>query len=184
MSGIERYLSELRRELRLRWVPSARFLEETRGHLADAVEAGRTSGLSQQDAEEAAVARYGDARTVAAKFAAGKHRILHWVLLGSAIALGLAIAWMDSRPHWDDDGITAGCLFLSAGILGLIGPRRPWLWALGIGLWVPLYLFIEKPTVGSAFGGCVILAIPMVGAFAGMALRRAIRAASSRQPAG
>jgi hypothetical protein len=175
------YLKALEKELRRQGVPAGRFMEETRGHLADAVDAERTSGLSQQDAEVAAVARYGDARTIAAKFAAGKHRILHWVLLGSAIALGLAIAWMDSRPHWDDDGITAGCLLLSAGLLGLIGPRRPWLWALGIGLWVPLYLFVEKPTLGSALGGCVILAIPVVGAYAGMAVRRAIRAASQQR---
>jgi hypothetical protein len=55
------------------------------------------------------------------------------------------------------------------------------LWALGIGLWVPLYLFVDKPTLGSALGGCVILAIPMAGAYAGMAVRRAITAASRNQ---
>jgi hypothetical protein len=156
-------------------------MEETRGHLADAVEAGRARGLSPEDAEREAVVRYGDARTVAAKFAAGKNRTLHWVLLGAAIALGVAIAWVDSRPHWDDTGITAGSLLLSAGLLGLIGPRRPWLWALGIGLWVPLYLFVQKPTIGSALGGCVIVAIPMAGAYAGMAVRRAIGAVSDNR---
>jgi hypothetical protein len=99
-------------------------------------------------------------------------------LLLLAILLGLAIAWIDSRPHWDDAGITAGLLLLSAGLLGLIGPRRPWLWALGIGVWVPLHLFLQKPTLGSALGGCVILAIPAAGAYAGMAVRRAIGAVS------
>jgi hypothetical protein len=97
-------------------------------------------------------------------------------LLLLAIALGLAIAWVDSRPHWDDAGITAGCLFLSAGLLGLIGPRRPWLWALGIGLWVPLYLFVRSPTLRNGLGGLVILAIPMAAAYLGMAVRRVMAA--------
>lgn len=176
--SVANYLAALDKELRRQGVPSGRFMEETRGHLADAVEAARARGLSQEEAEREAVARYGDAPMVAAKFASQKNRTLHWILLGVAIALGMAIAWMDSRPHWDDDGITAGCLLLSAGLLGLIGPRRPWLWALGIGLWVPLYLFVDKPTLGSALGGCVILAFPMAGAYAGMAVRRVIAAIS------
>lgn len=179
MSGLaESYLATLQKELRRQGVAAGRFMEETRGHLADAVEAGRARGLSQEESEREAVARYGDARTVAAKFAAGKNRILHWGLLAAAVTLGLAIAWMDSRPHWDDAGITAGCLLLSAGLLGLMGPRRPWLWALGIGLWVPLSLFVDKPTLGTALGGCVIFAFPMAGAYAGMAVRRAIAALS------
>ena len=179
--SVANYLAALEKELRRQGVPSGRFMEETRGHLADAVEAARARGLSQKEAEREAVARYGDAPMVAAKFASQRNRTLHWILLGVAILLGLAIAWVDSRPHWDDTGITAGSLLLSAGLLGLIGPRRPWLWALGIGLWVPLYLFVDKPTLGSALGGCVILAIPMAGAYAGMAVRRAIAAASHNQ---
>ena len=33
-------------------------------------------------------------------------------LLMGAATLGMAIAWVDSRPNWDDTGITAGTLFL------------------------------------------------------------------------
>ena len=102
-------------------------------------------------------------------------------LLLLAIALGLAIAWVDSRPHWDDTGITAGSLFLSAALLGLIAPRRPWLWALAIGFWLPAHLFLQHPTLGSAFGGSVILAIPIAGAYAGMALRRMMAGPSRHQ---
>jgi uncharacterized membrane protein len=97
-----------------------------------------------------------------------------------AIALGLAIAWVDSRPHWDDTGITAGCLFLAAALMGFAGPRSPWRWGLGVGLWIPLHLFLQHPTLGSATSGCVILAIPMAGAYAGMGVRRAISAISAR----
>jgi hypothetical protein len=145
--SVSGYFAELEKELRRRGAATGRFMEETRGHLADAVEAGRMRGLSQEEAEREAVARYGDARTVAAKFAAGRNRTLHWVLLAAAIAMGLAIAWVDSRPHWDDTGITAGSLLLSAGLLGLMGPRRPWLWALGIGIWIPAHQFVKQPTL-------------------------------------
>jgi hypothetical protein len=61
MSGdkTEGYLSELKRELRMRWTPSARFFEETRGHLADAMAAGERQGLSREQAEREALARFG-----------------------------------------------------------------------------------------------------------------------------
>lgn len=97
-----------------------------------------------------------------------------WALFSVAVAMGLAIAWVDSRPHWDDTGITAGCLLLSAGLLGLIGLRRPWLWALGIGVWIPLHMILRTPTLANILGGFVILAIPMAGGYAGMAVRRVI----------
>ncbi|MFZ0631542.1 MAG: hypothetical protein WA399_08855 [Acidobacteriaceae bacterium] len=107
-------------------------------------------------------------------------RIADAILLLLALAVGLAIAWVDARPHWDDSGITAGMLLLSAAVLGLIGPRRPWLWALAIGLWVPLHLIVQKPSIGNVLGGFVILAFPMAGAYAGMAVRRLL--ARSSQP--
>ncbi|MGB7137599.1 MAG: hypothetical protein WBD46_20085 [Acidobacteriaceae bacterium] len=168
---IDRYVERLTAELRKRGAVERRFVEETRGHLADAAE----------DAEHEAVERYGNARTVAAPFAAEKYRTLHWVLLGAAVALGWAIAWVDARPHWDDAGITAGLLLLSAGFLGLLGPRRPWLWALGIGVWIPLRMVVHAPSMGNVLGGLVILAFPMAGAFAGMAVRGlAVRAGALR----
>ena len=176
MSGtaVENYLKNLGRELRKHGVFGTRFMEETRGHLTDAIEAGQRGGLAQEAAEEAAIGSFGDAREVAAKYAAHKYRTLHWVLLIAAIRLGLAIAWVDSRPHWDDTGITAGGLLLSGGALGLIGPRRPWLWALGLGIWIPLYMILRAPSLVTVMGGFVIVAIPMAGAYAGMAVRRFI----------
>lgn len=170
--AVEAYVARLRNELRKRGALDARFVEETRGHLSDAVEAGVRRGLLSDAAAEEAVARFGDPRMVAAQFAAGRDRTLHWILLALAVALGLAIAWVDSRPHWDDAGITAGMLLLSAGLLGMLGPRRPWLWALGVGVWVPLDLVVQKPSMGNGLGGLAILAIPLAGAYMGMGIRR------------
>jgi len=171
----EAYLARLRTELRKRGVPDNRFIEETRGHLSDAIEAGVRRGQTFGTASDEAVARFGDPRTVAARFAAEKDRTLHLVLLGLALALGLTIAWIDARPHWDDTGITAGMLLLSGGLLGLMGPRRPWIWGLAIGLWIPLRLAMHAPSAGNVLGGFVILAIPMAGAWGGMAVRKLAR---------
>jgi hypothetical protein len=86
MSGtaVEKYLADLGRELRKRGVFATRFMEETRGHLTDAIEAGQRGGLAQDAAEEAAIGSFGDPREVAEKFAAHKYRTLHWVLLIAA----------------------------------------------------------------------------------------------------
>lgn len=56
-----------------------------------------------------------------------------------AIGLGLAIAWMDSRPGFDATAITAGSLLVTGGIAAFISRRRPGLWALAAGTWVPVF---------------------------------------------
>ena len=183
-SAIDRYLSCLAAELRKQGVFAARFMEETRGHLTDAAAAAQQRGLALDAAQQEAVRRFGDPKTVARRFAAEKNRTLHWILLAAAVLLGLAIAWLDSRPHWDDAGITAGLLLLSAGLLGLVGPRRPWLWALATGVWLPawmpVHIFVQTHRIVlDPLLACVSLALSMAGAYAGMALRRMIVAAAA-----
>lgn len=174
--NLDRYLSDLQRELRLRWTPSARFVEETRGHLSDAVEAGVRRGLTPEAAWEEARLRFGEARTVAARFAAERYRRLEWVMLAPAVITGLAIAWIDSRPHWDDAGITAGLLLLGSGLLGLGMTRRAWMIALAVGAWIPLYLMVDAVMAHAVtmrtLSYLIILVFPMAGAYAGMGLRR------------
>lgn len=93
-------------------------------------------------------------------------------LFAASVALGLAIAWVDSRPNWDDSGITAGALLLSSGLLGLIAPRRPWRWALALGVWIPLELLLRRAALASLASGLVIFLFPLIGAYTGMGLRR------------
>ena len=85
-----------------------------------------------------------------------------------ALCLGLAIAYVDSRPNWDDTGITAGAILLSCGLLGAIAPKVPWLWALAVGLWIPLFGIVRAQN----YGTLLALAVAFAGAYAGMALRR------------
>ena len=86
-----------------------------------------------------------------------------------AMGLGIAIAWIDSRPNWDDAGITAGLLVLTAAIFGALRPAKPWLWGLAVGAWVPLL------GVGHRNPGTLLaLAAALFGAYAGAFLRRAL----------
>ena len=91
-------------------------------------------------------------------------RILFIVALG----LGLAITYVDSRPNWDDTGITAGAILLSCAVLGALGPKQPWLWALAVGIWIPLFGIAQAQN----FGSLLALAVAFAGAYAGMGLRR------------
>ena len=89
-------------------------------------------------------------------------------LIMLALILGLLITYMDTRPNWDDTGVSALAIFLSCGLLGVMGPARPWLWALAVGLWIPVFGI----TLRHNFGSLLALVIAFVGAYAGMVFRK------------
>ncbi|MEX0710079.1 MAG: hypothetical protein WD116_02625 [Chloroflexota bacterium] len=66
-------------------------------------------------------------------------------LVVAGLAIGLTVAYFDSRPTWDDTGITVAVLLLTAGMLAGLSGRRPWLWAVLVGAWTPL---LEIPLDG------------------------------------
>lgn len=91
----------------------------------------------------------------------GRAHSLRLVVAGLGVLLaGLAIAWADTRPGWDDTGITAGSLVL-CGALGTSLGLRPWLSA---ALTVVPLLAAELPD-----GTAVLVSIPLaaLGALAG-----------------
>jgi hypothetical protein len=92
------------------------------------------------------------------------------VLFVLALSSGALIAYLDSRPGWDDTGVTALALLLSCGLLGAAGPRRTWAWALAVGLWVPALGI----TLSGNFGSLLALPFAFAGAYAGAALRRGL----------
>ena len=166
------YMERLRRELRRHFIADPRILDEVRGHLVDAVERAR----EQEDtsaAGEQAIERFGSPELVAAAFVADRTRILHRCLLVAASLAGIAIAYVDARPTWDDAGMTAGAMALVAAALGLLGPDRPWRWALAVGLWIPAYALVRRPTLGSV-AMLVVLVFPLAGAFLGRVVRGAL----------
>jgi hypothetical protein len=84
---------------------------------------------------------------------------------------GLAIAWVDASPGWDDTGITAGLLLVVACVAAGVSGRRPWLWAILVGVPTP---FVELAGGGDPAAPAA-LAFAAVGAAAGFLVARAIR---------
>lgn len=84
-----------------------------------------------------------------------------------ALAAGLAVAWLDTRSHWDDTGITAGCVFFSSAIAAGAG-ARPWL----------TILLTAGPIVvaeiAGGYGVLIAVGLAAVGAFVGWAVRRVL----------
>lgn len=100
------------------------------------------------------------------------------ILLVVAILTGLLIAYVDSRPTWDDTGITVATMLFSSGLLTLLGHRRPWLIALAIGLWTPIYETYFSRSFDLPGGMLLllfVLLICFVGAYAGWAVHLGIR---------
>jgi len=172
-NALESYLHDLSFELGKCGIVESAIIEETRGHLIDALEAGQRRGLTVEAATREALERFGPPRLIAERFMLERHRTADRVLFVVAILLGMAIAYIDSRPTWDDTGVTVFSLILSGGVLGILGAQRPWLWSLAVGIWIPILHIAHAPTLGSIAGGCVILAFPTAGAYAGRFCRRA-----------
>ena len=99
----------------------------------------------------------------------------HWIgrrdgLLALVVAaIGLTLGYLDSRPSWDDTGITASLLLLTSAMGAALSGRRPWLWAILAGIWIPLLEI--RGAVGLA--SLAALAISTLGAFGGHLLVRA-----------
>jgi hypothetical protein len=75
----------------------------------------------------------------------------------AGLVLGIAVGMMDSRPGYDDTGVTAVALAFATALVTFISSRRPWLWALVVGSWVPLFevrdLAKPAPLLALAFAG-------------------------------
>lgn len=96
--------------------------------------------------------------------------VLQRLVLLCGVAGGIALAFIDSRPSWDDTGVTAGALLVVAFLLGALEPRRPWAAALAVGIWIPLLGIAGSRNYGSLLA----LAVAFAGAYAGSLLRRII----------
>jgi len=92
-------------------------------------------------------------------------------LLAIAAFVGLALMWLDSRPGWDDAGVTAGLVLAASAAFTALWPRLPWLWALAIGMWIPLFGIVTTQNYGSLLA----LAVAFLGAYLGALMVKVIR---------
>jgi len=169
-STIAGYLGELKRRLTFFGLADAETLTEIEGHLAEAVERFLAEGLSFEDAQRRTIERFGSAAFVAAHFDRERNQ-MQKVLFALGIVSGLLIAYVDTRPHWDDTGITVFALLASSGLLGLLGFRRPWLAALAVGLWLPIWYIATTHNLTML----ITLIFPFIGAYGGWAVRKMVQ---------
>jgi hypothetical protein len=65
--------------------------------------------------------------------------------------MGLLISCIDSRPGWDDSGISASMVFGISALAAFLSPERPWVWALITGIWIPLYGIIFSGNIANDY---------------------------------
>jgi len=168
-----KYLNDLAVELRAHGLRSGRIVEETAAHLDDVVHGLMRDGATQEDAERAAQERFGAPAAVATRFASQHFGLDGTAVLIASLLFGFAISWMDNRPNWDDTGVTAFALLLTGGAMGLLVPRRPWLWAIAIWLSLPAWNIAKNGAIRPGMVmWLIVLAFPMAGSLAGAFLRR------------
>jgi fructose-specific phosphotransferase system IIC component len=80
-----------------------------------------------------------------------------------ACVFGIGIAWIDAQPNWDDSGISAFMVLLVSMLAAYLAKRKPWLIALAVGIWIPLYGIISTQN----FGSLIALLPGIIGAFTG-----------------
>ena len=90
-----------------------------------------------------------------------------WFSATLVLCAGIGIAWVDTRPRWDDTGVTAGAIFIVAagGSLAQVPP------------WLAAGLVAGPILVAELSGGTgVLLSMPLAlaGAYVGAFIRQAI----------
>jgi len=104
----------------------------------------------------------------------------------AAVTGGAWIGYADSRS--DDVFITLGLLMGFSFLLGVAGPRRPWLWAPLVAIWVPVLDTVlprvgvapQRPGESSTFLSALavaglVMAVCFAGAFLGAGLVWSVR---------
>lgn len=89
----------------------------------------------------------------------------------AAVFVGAVVAWIDTRPGWDDTGITVGLLLLGSACIGVMHPKPAWLVALSAGMWLPLWNIAS----GGNMASLAALPVAFAGVYAGLLARTALR---------
>jgi hypothetical protein len=94
-----------------------------------------------------------------------------------SIVAGSAIGWIDSRPTWDDTGVTVGLIIVPTAIMGGLMPEHAWLWGLVTGGIVSAMNII----LGANYGSLMAVAFAISGAYLGLLFTRITRYVNEKQ---
>jgi hypothetical protein len=87
----------------------------------------------------------------------------------------LLLACVDTRPGWDDTGVIAFATLFACALLGAAAPARPWVLALAVGVWVPVF----NIAVAGRYAALIALLFAFAGAYADATIRKAFARAST-----
>ena|ERR1035437_1216683 len=87
-----------------------------------------------------------------------------WIMLVIAIGLGMVINFIDSRPNWDDAGVTIAMILVTTACLGFVMPKRAWVWAISVGIWIPIW----NIALFNKYSSSISIVIAFVGAYIGV----------------
>ena len=85
----------------------------------------------------------------------------------ASLSLGFLIWRIDSQPNWDDTGVTVGLIVLSTGVVGFINPGKPYLTALAVTFWIPLFGILNSGN----YATLPVLLFGFIGAYGGSLFR-------------
>jgi hypothetical protein len=89
----------------------------------------------------------------------------------TTLLAGMGMAWVGTRPHWDDTGVTAAALVLVSAVSALVGVR-PWI-AAGLSVGPLLAAELRSGNVGLLLAAVFALAGAYgASTFRHLALRR------------
>lgn len=91
-----------------------------------------------------------------------------WIALVLSVILGVIIAWIDSSPNWDDTAVIVVIVFCISALFAFVMKKRPWIYALTIGIWIPLWNIISTHNYSSLLSLCV----SFLGAYIGYAFKK------------
>ena len=85
-----------------------------------------------------------------------------------ALTMGLLIAWVDTRPHWNDTGISASVLLLTGISCAFLASKKPWSIALILGIWLPIFNIV----IAHNYGAIIALGLAFAGAYIGYSISK------------
>ena len=100
-----------------------------------------------------------------------------WMFLISAVVAGVIIGSIDSRPNWDDTGITVLMILVSTFLLGIGSPNRAWLWATIVGGTVAGLNIV----IHGNYQSIVAVVAAFVGSYVGAIIRKSVMTKPKRR---